>query len=198
MGMLPSGWAGSVLPVGDREAFAVAIATSSMRYMVFDQAQPDWDRSTFDFEDGPSQLEALGALIDAVDPNLTAFDERGGKLLMYFGWADPLLMPQMGVDYYEAAVEANGPTTPDFFRLFMMPGVFHCSGGYGPDQFDGMTPLIEWVENGTPPDIIRASQMNNGEIVRSRPLCPYPHTARYDGSGDVNDASNFTCEMPRR
>jgi hypothetical protein len=191
-----SGWAGTVLNVGDREAFAISIAKSSMKYMVFPQDQPDWDLSTFDFDEDPQELTALGELVDAVDPDLSDFAARGGKLLMYFGWADPLLMPQMGVDYYESALEANGPNTADFFRLFMMPGVFHCAGGYGPDRFDGMTPLIAWVENGTPPDAIQASQVEEGKVIRSRPLCPYPQVARYRGSGDVNDAANFTCAPP--
>jgi hypothetical protein len=192
-----SGWAGTALNIGDREAFAIAIAKSSMRYMVFPQDQPDWDAATFEFDTARQQLAGLGSLVDAVDPNLSDFGQRGGKLLMYFGWSDPLLMPQMGVDYYEAALEANGPGTADFFRLFMMPGVFHCAGGYGPDRFDGMTPLIEWVENGTPPGAIRASQVQDGEVVRSRPLCPYPQVARYSGSGNINDASNFACKTPQ-
>ncbi len=193
-----SGWTGTVLNVGDREAFSIAIAKSSMRYMAFPQDQPDWELSTFDFDEDPRKLGALSDLVDAVDPELSSFSERGGKLLMYFGWADPLLMPQMGVDYYESALAANGSGTTDFFRLFMMPGVFHCAGGYGPDRFDGMTPLIEWVENGTAPAAIVASQVDDGEIVRSRPLCPYPRVARYRGSGDINDAANFTCETPQR
>lgn len=197
-GTTPSGWAGLVLNIGGREAFAVAIAKSSMRYMAFPQDRPDWDASTFDFDAGGQQLAALGSLVDAVDPDLSDFAARGAKLLMYFGWSDPLLMPQMGVDYYEAALEANGPSTADFFRLFMMPGVFHCGGGYGPDRFDGMTSLIEWVENGTPPDAIQASQVEDGKVIRSRPLCPYPQVARYNGLGDVNNASNFTCEAPSR
>ena len=194
----PTGWAGSVLSIGGRDAFDIAIAKSSMRYMVFPQDQPDWDASTFDFDKGREQLAALGSLVDAIDPDLADFRERGAKLLMYFGWSDPLLMPLMGVHYYQSALEANGPGTTDFFRLFMMPGVFHCGGGYGPDQFDGMTQLVEWVENGTAPDAIQATQMENGNVVRTRPLCPYPQVARYDGSGDVNDASNFSCQMPRR
>ncbi|UCG88699.1 MAG: tannase/feruloyl esterase family alpha/beta hydrolase [Gemmatimonadota bacterium] len=197
-GALYSGWAGTVLNVGEREAFAIAIAKSSMRYMAFPQDQPDWEASTFNFDEDPQKLTALGDLVDAVDPELSDFAARGGKLLMYFGWADPLLMPQMGVDYYEAALEANGPDTTDFFRLFMMPGVFHCAGGYGPDRFDGMTPLIEWVENGTPPEALRASRVEDGEVIRSRPLCSYPQVARYRGAGDVDDASNFTCRTPPR
>lgn len=192
----PSGWAGTVLNLGSREAFALAIAKSSVRYMAFPQDQPNWDPSTFDFDKGRQPLAAMGSLLDAVDPALSDFAARGGKLLMYFGWADPLLMPQMGVDYYEAALQANGPSTTDFFRLFMMPGVFHCMGGYGPDRFDGMTPLIEWVENEKPPDVIPANQVEGSKVVRSRPLCPYPQVPRYRGSGDVNDWSNFACRAP--
>ena len=195
-GQPASGWAGTILGVGGRDAFAIAISKSTMKYMVFPQDQPDWDWTTFDFDDDPAQLDALGRLVDATNPNLSEFENRGGKLLMYFGWADPLLMPQMGIDYYEEAVRTNGQQTADFFRLFMMPGVFHCSGGYGPDRFDGMTTLIEWVENGTAPELIKAQKVENGQVTRSRPLCPYPRVARYDGSGDISDAASFTCRMP--
>src|ERR1700682_1832607 len=81
------------------------------------------------------------ALLNATDPNLGPFRRRGGKLLMYFGWADTALPPLMGIDYYMKAVAANGLGTPDFFRLFMVPGMFHCRGGVGPDRLDAMTAL---------------------------------------------------------
>jgi feruloyl esterase len=135
-------------------------------------------------------------LLNATDPDLSSFRARGGKLLMYFGWADTALAPLMGVDYYEKAVAKNGPETTDFFRLFMVPGMFHCRGGVGPDRLDGLTALINWVENGTAPATITATQLRDGKVVRSRPLCPYPQVARYSGSGSPDDASSFACRAP--
>ncbi|WP_164186560.1 tannase/feruloyl esterase family alpha/beta hydrolase, partial [Stenotrophomonas maltophilia] len=85
------------------------------------------------------RLTEARALLNATNPDLSRFRQRGGKLLVYFGWADTALPPQMGVDYYERALARNGPGTPDFFRLFMVPGMFHCRGGLGTDRFDAMT-----------------------------------------------------------
>ena len=92
------------------------------------------------------------------------------------------------------AVAANGADTPDFFRLFMVPGMFHCRGGVGPDRLDGLTALINWVENGTAPTTITAGQMTDGKVTRTRPLCPYPQVARYSGTGNPDDAANFACK----
>ena len=112
---------------------------------------------------------------------------------MYYGWADPALNPMMGVGYYDNVVRRMGPSTKDFFRLFMVPGMFHCSGGVGTDRFDALTALTDWVEQGTAPSQIRAAHMEGGKEVRTRPLCPYPETAIYKGKGSIDDASSFTC-----
>ncbi len=124
------------------------------------------------------------------------FRDRGGKILSYFGWADPALNPLMGIDYYERVSETIGPDTSDFYRLFMVPGMFHCRGGRGADRFDAMTPLVEWVEGGRAPDRLTASRIDDGVLKMTRPLCPYPKIARYDGTGDPNDADSFRCEAP--
>ncbi|MGQ3030828.1 MAG: tannase/feruloyl esterase family alpha/beta hydrolase, partial [Ferrovibrionaceae bacterium] len=116
----------------------------------------------------------------------------------YFGWADPALMPRMGVDYYEKAVAANGPGTRDFFRLFMVPGMFHCRGGNGTDRFDAMTAVLNWVGDGRAPDRIEAARVIVGGSVRSRPLCPYPQVARHDGRGPADKAGSIACRDPRR
>jgi feruloyl esterase len=90
-----------------------------------------------------------------------------------------------------------GASTTDFFRLFMMPGVFHCSGGVGPASFDTLAQLIPWVERGQAPQRIVAAQVESGaesgKVLRTRPLCPYPETAQYRGQGDINDEANFRC-----
>jgi feruloyl esterase len=107
----------------------------------------------------------------------------------------------MGVDYYEAVQKAN-PEAADFFRLFMAPGMWHCGGGLGPDLFDPVTAVIDWVEAGRAPDQLLAEQRDKaggersswtGALQRSRPLCPYPQVARHDGRGDPNRAASFTC-----
>jgi feruloyl esterase len=117
---------------------------------------------------------------------------------MTYGWADSILMPMMGVNYYERALEKNGPKTTDFFRLFMIPGMAHCGGGVGPDRNDAVTAVIDWVENDKAPDSLIASKVVGGQVVRTRPLCPYPQVARYRGQGSVDEAANFSCMAPGR
>ena len=148
---------------------------------------------SFNFDKDPPRLGELRKLLDASNPDLSAFRSRGGKLLMYFGWADMALPPLMGIDYYEKAVARNGADTPDFFRLFMVPGMFHCRGGVGVDRFDAMTALIDWVERGEPPAMLMAARVLQGRLARTRPLCPYPQIARYLGSGSTDEAANFAC-----
>ncbi len=134
--------------------------------------------------------------MNANNPDLSDFRSRGGKLIMYHGWADPALTPLMSVDYYERALKANGPETSDFFRLFMVPGMFHCRGGVGVDHLDALTALINWVEGGKAPDTIAATRVEDNKVTRSRPLCPYPQVARYGEGGSIDDAKNFTCQPP--
>jgi feruloyl esterase len=89
-----------------------------------------------------------------------------------------------------------GNSTGDFFRLFMVPGMFHCGGGVGTSVFDVATPLLHWVESGEAPKTIAAGRVSNGNVNRTRPLCPYPQLARYKGTGSIDDAANFTCAAP--
>jgi feruloyl esterase len=102
------------------------------------------------------------------------------------------------VRYYERVLERMGPDTRSFARLFMVPGMFHCRGGLGVDRFDGLAALIAWVERAEAPAQIVASRVENGRIVRTRPLCPYPEVARYRGKGSTDTAENFACEAPKR
>ena len=192
-----SGWMNWILPAQPGAKSAdFNLAEGSLRYLVHTPPQPEYDYRTFNFDRDTGMLEAWGKLANANDPDLSRFRRRGGKLLMTYGWADPVLQPMMGVTYYEQAVARNGPDTPEFFRLFMVPGMGHCGGGIGTDRFDAMTALIDWVEKGKAPDSIRASRVLNNQEVRSRPLCPYPQVARYSGQGSVDDAANFSCAKP--
>jgi Tannase and feruloyl esterase len=166
------------------------------RYLAFSKTDPGYDSGKFDFDKDLTRMDDIRALLDARDPDLSEFKSRGGKILMYFGWADTALSPLMGIDYYEKVTAKMGPTTRDFYRLFMVPGMFHCRGGFGTDRFDAMTPLVNWVEAGAAPQRIPASLVEDGKTVRTRPLCPYPEVARYSGSGSVDDAANFSCSSP--
>jgi hypothetical protein len=194
-----SGWVNMIVP-RDADASAkpadFSLAESTMKYLVFQQPKPDYDFRTFDFDHDIGLLERWGKLADAKNPDLSGFNKRGGKLLMTYGWADSILMPLMGVNYYERALEKNGTKTPDFFRLFMIPGMAHCGGGVGPDRHDPVTAVIDWVEKGKAPDSLVASKVVNGQVVRTRPLCPYPQVARYKGEGSVDEAANFRCVAP--
>jgi feruloyl esterase len=112
---------------------------------------------------------------------------------MYYGWADAALNARMGVEYYEKVLETMGASTNGFFRLFLVPGMFHCAGGIGVSTFDAFTPLVNWVERGAAPDSIPGARLVDGKAVRTRPLCPYPQVAVYKGSGSIDEASNFSC-----
>jgi feruloyl esterase len=192
-----SGWLGLIAPVeagGTTADFGLAQGT--MRYLVFDPPRADWDFRTFDFDRDPPLLERWGRLANATDTDLRDFRARGGKVLITYGWSDAILQPLMGVQYYEKAVAANGANGTDFIRLFMIPGMAHCAGGVGPDQYDAVTAVVDWVEKGVAPSSLVASKIVNGAVTRSRPLCPYPQVARYRGQGSTDDAANFQCQVP--
>jgi len=192
-----SGWLGLIAPpeAGGRTA-DFGLAEGTMRYLVFDPPQAEWDFRTFDFGRDPKLLERWGQQANATDTDLRDFRARGGKVLITYGWADAILQPLMGVNYYEKAVEANGRDGTDFMRLFMIPGMAHCAGGLGPDQYDAVTAVIDWVEKDVAPESLVARKIVGGTVTRSRPLCPYPEVARYKGQGSTDAAANFECRTP--
>ena len=160
---------------------------------------PKWNPRTMDFNKEVAEADKLDrGIINATNPDLSRFKAHGGKLIMYHGWADALIVPENSINYYQSVVEAMGGArkTEDFFRLFMVPGMGHCGGGEGPCNFDALSALEQWVENGKPPDRIVASHSTAGRVDRTRPLCAYPRVAKYKGSGSTDDAANFTCAMP--
>ena len=134
--------------------------------------------------------------MNAIDPNLKNFFAHGGKLLIYHGWNDQLISPVNSVNYYNSVVKALGGASKDVasVRLFMVPGMGHCGGGEGPNTFDMVTALEQWVEHGKAPEQILASHVTNGASDRTRPLCPYPQVATYKGSGSIDAAANFICQ----
>jgi hypothetical protein len=192
-----SGWMNVIVttqPDGKPADFNLAEGT--MRYLVHNPPQSDYDYKTFDFDRDIPMLDAWSKLADAKNPDLSKFKKHGGKLVMTYGWADSILQPMAGVNYYELAVAKNGPETQEFFRLFMVPGMAHCGGGIGPDRNDSVTAVIDWVEKGKAPESIVASRVVNNQVVRTRPLCPYPQVARYAGQGSIDEAANFHCVAP--
>jgi feruloyl esterase len=160
---------------------------------VSDSPNPSMTYANYDFDKGPANTKEIRRIVNATDPDLTRFRSRGGRLLQYHGWADPALSPYMSIDYHDKVMAASGSHGDDFYRLFMVPGMFHCRGGVGTDHFDAMTSLIEWVEAHKAPDRLPASRIQGGKTVRTRPLCPYPQVANYSGSGSTDDAANFSC-----
>ena len=179
--------------LGGPEAYDTA--TDQFKYIVFNN--PNWDWRTFDLErDVAASNAAAHGVLAAVNPNLTAFAQRGGKLLTYHGWADPSIAPQASINFYKSALSETKPPagSPDWLRLFMVPGMGHCRGGEGPDTFDMISALEAWVEQGKAPTRVLASHSTAGKVDRTRPLCPYPQVARYSGTGSIDDAANFTCQ----
>ncbi|PYR28329.1 MAG: tannase/feruloyl esterase family alpha/beta hydrolase [Acidobacteria bacterium] len=163
------------------------------RYFLFHD--PNWDYRSIDWDRDLAYAEQKLPFMAAVDRDLSPFKKRGGRLLMYTGWADPVVPPQDTVAYYEAVARAMGglEKARDFYRFFLAPGMGHCSGGPGPNQFDMLSALEQWVEKGVAPDRIVATHSTNGKIDRTRPLCMYPQVARWKGSGSTDDAVNFAC-----
>jgi feruloyl esterase len=172
----------------------LSLAVDFYRYFVF--GDPNWDWKTMDFDkDVAAGAEKFRAILDATDPDLSRFRERGGKLILYHGWNDQLISPLNTVEYYTSVSKTLGAAQADeVVRLFMAPGMQHCSGGVGPNTFDAVTALEQWVEAGTKPTRLVASHSTSGIVDRTRPLCPYPQVATYSGAGSIDAAASFVCK----
>jgi feruloyl esterase len=186
------GWAtyGGPRPFGIGEDF--------FRFVVFQD--PAWSYRSLNFDRDVALAGGLDhGAINALDPNLRPFVAHGGKLIQYHGWSDPQIPPLHSVQYYGSVVNAMGGTVgnagkvQEWYRLFMVPGMQHCGGGSGPNQFNAMAALERWRESGTAPDRLVAWRVTNNQMEMTRPLCPYPLVAHYKGVGSTNDAANFAC-----
>ncbi|MBZ5627148.1 MAG: tannase/feruloyl esterase family alpha/beta hydrolase [Acidobacteriia bacterium] len=167
------------------------VAAGTFAYLVY--KNPKWDWRTFDAERDTALADSTD-IINATKPDLSAFQSRGGKLLMYHGWADPAIPPGNTVNFYNGVLAKMGKNQGDWVRLFMVPGMEHCGGGPGTDQFNKMAVLERWREEGAAPSQIVAAHVTNGQVSMTRPLCPYPQVAVYKGTGSTNDAGNFSCK----
>jgi feruloyl esterase len=173
---------------------ARASGLDQFRFLVF--KDPTWNIEKFNFETDIVRAEETDAdTLNALSPNLKAFFDRGGKLLQYHGWSDPQISPGNSVQYYQRVADANGGVArvQASHRLFMAPGMAHCGGGEGPNTFDMVATLEQWVEKKQAPNQIIASRTRDGKVDRTRPLCPYPQVAAYKGTGSTDEAANFVC-----
>lgn len=186
-GQQVGGWAGYF--VGQSEPARLDF----WRYWVFHD--PKWDPRTFDFDRDVAYADSKLSFLVANQPDLSAFQKRGGKLLMYHGWTDPVVPPEDTIRYYEDVERLMGGAgkTSEFLRLFLAPGMAHCTGGPGPSSFDSLGALDRWIVKGVAPDRILATHSTGGKVDRTRPLCPYPQVARWNGRGSIDDAANFAC-----
>ena len=172
------------------------IATEAFRFVVFND--PAWEPSAFDASTDIAKLEHQATGLDQPSANLTPFFSRGGKLLMYHGWADQQVAPLNSVTYFNDVVDASGKDAAGkSIALYLVPGMGHCQGGVGTDTFDKVAALEEWIQTGNAPAKIVAAHRTAGTPDRTRPLCQYPQVAKYNGSGSIDDASSFSCAAGR-
>lgn len=162
-------------------------------YFVDEKIRENVNALSFDFDRDPATLARARRIYDATSVDLRAFKARGGKILMWHGWADGAMPATSSIGYYEGVTKFIGGRmqTEDFFRLFLVPGVHHGGGGPGFTEFDSMTALENWVEKGRAPEKLIAGRLSNGVVERTRPVFPYPVLARYSGKGDPKQAHSF-------
>lgn len=172
----------------------IGLAAEALKYVV--AKDPSWDASRFD---AATDLDATLAAdpddgLGATASDLRPFFARGGKLLLYHGWSDPQITPYNSIEFFHKVLAVQGGAgAGTSVQLYMMPGVNHCQGGPGPDTFDKMGAMEEWLRTGAAPGRIEASHKTNGVVDRTRPLCPFGQVARWNGSGSTDDGASFAC-----
>jgi hypothetical protein len=203
------GWKGWILGDGDpAHSTGSSFVNGYFRYMVY--SDPQWKPGTHSVEDDlRAAEEKTGKALDSIDPDLSPFARRGGRLIIYHGWNDPAISALNSINYYQAVNAKMGPSAASqFVRLYMVPGMQHCTGGPGPSWFGQFSILPQrdpdhsiflslqrWVETGAAPRTIIASKVapKEGKVEMTRPICAYPKLPRYKGHGDTNSADNFEC-----
>jgi feruloyl esterase len=197
----PGGWAAWITGSAPDRGTHMTLGMPFLLNVAF--ANPKWDYHTFRFDragDIDSDVAlldaALGPIFNNTNPDLKPFQSHGGKLIQYHGFSDPDISPVNSINYYQSVEKQMGDSR-NFYRLFMVPGMQHCAGGPGPNSFDTVTALEQWVEHGKAPEQIVASHSTNRKVDRTRPLCPFPQEAQWKGSGSTDEAENFVCAVPK-
>jgi hypothetical protein len=207
-----NGWGGWITGAAREKSLQFAFGTNFFKFMVY--SNPAWDYHAFNVDrDMKVADDSLAVKLNAINPDLKKFQDRGGKLILYHGWSDAAIPPVSTVNYYQNVVSKMGAEDAgSFVRLFMVPGMQHCGGGPGPNMFGqgGVTggdpdhdidaALHRWVEEGKAPEQIIATKLKGASpasgVARTRPLCRYPQVAKWSGTGSTDDAANFTCVDP--
>jgi len=207
----PAGWLPWITGPAPEKSAMYYFGTQYFMNMVFDN--PDWQFRTFNIDrDVPIADEKTARILNANDPDLSGFQKRGGKLILYHGWSDAAIPAQNAINYVDSVATKMGAANIEgFLRLYMVPGMQHCGGGAGTtsfgeagtpaaDRFHDIDAALEaWVEHGQAPSEIIASKLNpSGAVIRTRPLCPYPSVATYKGTGSTDDSANFACIAPAK
>jgi hypothetical protein len=210
----PGGWALWITGPAPAKSLMASFGLGFYANMVYEDSA--WDYKTFATESGLTAAhEKTAKALDAVDADLEPFKKRGGKLILYHGWNDPAIPALSTVKYYDHVIAKMGQSNTDsFLRLYMVPGMQHCDNGPGADSFGQVGQLVfddpqhsvdaaleQWVEKGTAPATIIASKYAGDDrqhAKMTRPLCTYPQSEKYKGSGDPNDAANFVCAADKQ
>jgi feruloyl esterase len=171
-----------------------AFGNGVMKYLVYND--PEWSYVDYDYEDFWPVSERVASTLNATDPDLSAFRDRGGKLLIHNGWGDMALTPYGTIEYYESVLK-HDPSAVDDVRLILMPGVMHCAGGPGPFIVNYLDAIDSWIETGEAPDQLTAIWLNEQlQPDGGRPVCAYPKVLTYDGEGNSREPASFSCKTP--
>jgi feruloyl esterase len=216
---IAGGWSSWILPNSPTGTPLLhSVIADAFEWLMFTPDRPGFDYlATWDWGVEPFQMDMAERIYNATDPDLREVLRRKSKILMYHGWGDPGANPVRSIRYREAVVDfmdrrhhhdddhhhhkhkkhsSRGERITDsFLKLYLVPGMAHCGGGVGHSSVDWLTPLVDWVERRIEPHAIVGSRTVSG-ATSTRPHCPYPEEAVYDGAGDPNDAASFTCQSP--
>ena len=203
----PGGWSAWITGSAPGKSLIGAFTSGYFANLVYEK--PDWSLKTANLGEAVKLAdEKTSKILNATDANLAPFQAHGGKIILYHGWNDPAISALNTIDYWEAVrAKVGAAQTDSFARLYMLPGVQHCAGGPGPEpdifpapgaapgdaQHNAVTALESWVEQGSAPAALIAAKAAPNAPKLTRPVCPYPQAAKYKGSGDPNDAANFSC-----
>jgi feruloyl esterase len=192
----PTLQADGTLAFGEQAPSGYGLSETNMRFLALENDDPKFNWKVLKFPQDLPRLASMTEILSPWDPDLRPYMNRGGKIIFYHGWADPAISAYGTIDYYEKmrGIVGGQRAADSFSRLYLIPGMHHCSGGPGPNTFDMLTVLEDWVEKGVAPARVVASHRAEGRVDRTRPLCPHPQVAVYSGSGSVDEAASFRCE----